>query len=118
MPEDTTTVQELRDQIARLITENLRLQERLREAERERNEVAVPAIAAALVRSIHEAEEAMAVEASGGVSYAIPELEVTLRGYVSQREEAVLLHLPRPELSIPPEHLGTVRMTAASIPGT
>ena len=112
----TRAAEELREQIARLITENLRLREQLREAERERNEVAVPAVAAALVRSIRAAEEAMSAESSGGITYSIPELEITLRGYVSAREETVLLQLPRAESSIPPEHLGSIRMKTSSIP--
>lgn len=106
----------LQEQIARLISENLRLREQLRQAERERNEVALPALAAALVHAIRTAEEAMAAESSGAVSYSIPELEITLRGYVSAREETVMLEVPRAESGIPSEHLGSIRLRTARIP--
>lgn len=108
-------VQALRNQIARLIGEKVELQNRVIELERDRAEMAVEGLAAAGVRSVRSAEEAMAAEVPG-TNFRVPELEVTVRGYVAARDGAVLLRLPRPELSVPPEHLGTIRMLAVEVP--
>jgi hypothetical protein len=108
-------LQALRNQIARLIGEKVQLENRVIELERDRAEMAVEGLAAAGVRSVRSAEEAMAAEAPG-TNFRIPELELTVRGYVAAREGVVLFRLPRPELTVPPEHLGTVRMLAVEVP--
>jgi len=108
-------VQAFRDQISRLIGEKVQLENRVIELERARSEMAIEGLAAASVRSVRSAEEAMAAEVPGS-NFRVPELEVTVRGYVSASEGAVLLRLPRPELMVPPEHLGTIRMLAVGVP--
>lgn len=108
-------VQALRNQIARLIGEKVELQNRVIELERDRAEMAVEGLAAAGIRSVRSAEETMAAEAPG-TNFRIPELELTVRGYVAARDGVVLFRLPRPELTVPPEHLGTLRMLAVEVP--
>jgi hypothetical protein len=108
-------VKALRDQIARLIGEKVQLENRVIELERDRAEMAVEGLAAAAVRSVRSAEDAMEAEAPGS-NFRVPELEVTVRGYVAARDDTVLLRLPRPELTVPPEHLGTIRMLAVGVP--
>jgi hypothetical protein len=108
-------VQALRNQIARLIGEKVQLENRVIELERDRAEMAVEGLAAAAVRSLRSAEEAMAAEVPG-TNFRVPELELTVRGYVAARDGAVLLRLPRPEVAVPPEHLGSIRMLAVEVP--
>jgi uncharacterized protein YjbI with pentapeptide repeats len=114
--EEPSQVQLLRDQVSKHISRNLELQRRLEELEREKAEVAIEAVTAALVQAAHSGEAAMAVEAFGSRRYAISQLQATLRGSITLQDDSAVLRLPLSEQPIPIEQMGAIHLTVSQVP--
>jgi cell division septum initiation protein DivIVA len=106
----------LRDQIARLVTQNLELTQKIEVLEQEKAELGVDLIARSLVQATRTAQQAIAAEAGDGGGYTIPELEVTVRGLLSRRGSDVAVRFPRPEDRIGADQLTSLRMTVVQVP--
>jgi hypothetical protein len=111
-------VQELRDEVARLLSRNLELEEKIEVLQRDRTELAVEDIARSLVGSTRLAEQAMADESDGGVRYVIPRAEIAVRGLLSRRGDAVALRFPGAEDRVGGDRLSKVSMVVAHLPPT
>lgn len=106
----------LRDALARLVNRNIELRQRLDDLQVETTGVGIDALAAALARMMVSAERAMAAEALEGRRYTIPDLEMSLQGFLEKRGEALVFCLPRPEQNLMPELLSTVQLRVAHVP--
>lgn len=111
-----TEVKALRDQIARLITQNLELKRQLEELRREQADATMADIAAATVHAVRAAEQAIAAESPDGHRYIISELQTTLRGYIAPRADQFVLRLPTAQQAIPPGYLGSLQLTVGQMP--
>lgn len=111
-----TEVKVLRDQIARLITQNLELKRQLEELRREQADATMADIAAAAVHAVRAAEQAIAAASPDGNRYIISELQTTLRGYIAPRADQFVLRLPTAQQAIPPGYLGSLHLTLGQTP--
>lgn len=111
-----STVRKLREQVARLTSQNLALRKRVQELEAEKNEAGVEEVVQAVARSLRLAELAMAEASLGQQRYAISEIETTLRTFVAPRTEGLLLRLPDPEQNVQPGQLSSVQFTLVQAP--
>ncbi len=111
-----TELQDLRDQVARLLGRNLELAQKVEELERERVEVGVDDIARSVAGAARSAEQAMADEAAGGLRFTVPRVEVAVRGLVSVRENRVALRFPGVEERVGDDRLSSVSMVVAHVP--
>jgi hypothetical protein len=109
-------VQLLRDQVARLISRNLELEEKIEVLQRERTEIGVAELARSLIEATREAERVMDDASDGGLGYAIPRAELSVHGLLGRRGDAVALRFPGPEDRVAGATLSTVSMVVAHVP--
>jgi len=108
-------IQILRDLTARLVSEKLDLQRQLVELQKEKADLPVHSIAAAIARSLQSAEQTLAEEVPG-TRFTVPELQTFLRGFLVEREGVIALRLPLPEEAMSAGLFSALQMTVARIP--
>ena len=104
-------IKELRDEVARLISENLELERQLEDLRRAKTDASVDALAASAINSIRQAEEAFAELSTDGSRYVISELQTRYQGVIVPQGEHLGFRVPLPEYGSAPGHLGMVQMT-------
>jgi hypothetical protein len=119
-------IKALRDQVARLITENLELRRQLEDLRRVKTDAPIANLAVSALNSIRSAEQTLADLAGDGPRYIISELEAEFKGVIAPQElaaqgttstgPALAFRVPLPEYGSAPGHLGSVRMTFEHIP--
>jgi hypothetical protein len=106
----------LRDQVARLITENLELRRQLVDLQRARTDASIESLANSTVRSLRLAENQINIEAQDDKRYAISELETSFRGMLLPRNDSLDFRAPIPEYDTLSGHLSTIHMTFVNVP--
>ena len=104
-------IKELRDQVARLISENLELERQLEDLRRAKTDASVEALAAGAINSLRQAEEAFAELSTDGSRYVISELQTRYQGVIVPQGDRLAFRVPLPEYGSAPGHLGMVQMT-------
>jgi hypothetical protein len=115
---ESDLVKQLRDQVARLISDKLELQRQLEDLRRTKADAPISNLASGAAQSVRLAEQAMAEESDPQAHYIISEMEASFQGVVVSQAEELALRLPLPEYGVDPGHLGYIRMTLAHIPIT
>ncbi len=105
----------LRDQVAKLLSRNLELQQRIAELEREKVQGPVETMMAAIVRSVQTAEQAITAETPSH-PYVVSQLQATLRGLVNVQGENLVLSLPQAEQPVDPNLLTSMQIAVSQIP--
>jgi hypothetical protein len=114
--DDREQLRLLRGQIAELLSENVALQQQVAELEREKAEMGVDSLTAALVRAVRLAEEAIAIEAIPGQQYVISQFEAALNGVINVRDGNVVINLPQPNQILDANKLGRMQINLARTP--
>lgn len=109
-------IKELRDQVARLISENLELERQLEDLRRAKTDASVDELAASAINSVRQAEEAFAELSTDGSRYVISELQTRYQGVIVPQGERLAFRVPLPEYGSAPGHLGMVQMTFNHMP--
>jgi cell division septum initiation protein DivIVA len=109
-------VQALRDQVARLLSRNVELEEKIEVLQRERTELGVDEIARSLVAATRSAEQVIVDESADGRGYTIPRAEIAVRGLLSRRGDSVALRFPGAEERVGGDRLSSVSMVVAHVP--
>ncbi len=104
-------IQELREQVARLITDNLELGRQLEDLRRAKTDAGVDVLAAGAINSIRQAEQAFAELSPDGPRYVISELQTRYQGVIVPQSGGLAFRVPLPEYGSAPGHLGSVQMT-------
>jgi hypothetical protein len=112
-PDDDKEIQRLRDQVANLITQNLKLTQDIEALRRERGELSLETTAVALAKAIHTAEQATAEEVPER-RFRVSDLEATLRGLIRRRGDTLLLQFPGVEQDT--RQLGALRFSLVQVP--
>lgn len=110
-------VKTLRDQLARLISQNLELRQRVENLEQEKADVAIKQIAASLAHSLQEAQEVIGAEDQGQHTYVISQMHTNLRGFITAGAQGdLVLTLARPEQLVQPESLASLFVNISRAP--
>ncbi len=109
-------VQELRNQVAKLITENLELSRQLEDLHRAKTDATVDALALSAISSVRTAEQAFADLSTDGTRYVVSELQTRYQGVILPQGEKLAFRVPLPEYGSAPGHLGSVQMTFKHAP--
>lgn len=112
------TIQQLRTQVARLLSQNLELKRQIEDLRRAQAGLSVENVALSLVESVRAANTALAAAAQDETRFAVAQLDTTIRAGLVVEAERLALVLPRPELPLPLEYLGSVRLSLAQLPVT
>ncbi|MBL8190722.1 MAG: hypothetical protein JNK38_22075 [Acidobacteria bacterium] len=113
---DQEQIKLLRDQVARLISQNLELRRQLDDFEREKTGLTIDEIGSVLIQAMRSAEEALAAESPNESRYLISQLQTTLRGFLSRQATTLTLRMPRPEQTVPTDNLGSVQLNLVRVP--
>jgi hypothetical protein len=117
MNDDKKQLKLLRDQVARLISRNQELQERIVSLERERAEMALPDLVSALVESMQSAEAVLAAEMPDR-RYTIPQFHAALRGFITRQGDTLAFRLPAADEAGRSDQMGSLQLTLGRIPAT
>lgn len=109
-------IKELRDQVARLISENLELERQLEDLRRAKTDAGVDELAVSAINSVRQAEAAFAELSTDGSRYVISELQTRYQGVIVPQGERLAFRVPLPEYGSAPGHLGMVQMTFNHMP--
>ena len=109
-------IKQLRDQVARLISENLELERQMEDLRRAKTDTSVDVLAAGAINSLRQAEEAFAELSTDGSRYVISELQTRYQGVIVPQGGRLAFRVPLPEYGSAPGHLGMVQMTFNHMP--
>jgi hypothetical protein len=114
---DADEVQRLRDEVARLVTKNIALEEELRALRATVAEIGLGEVGRSTAASLSRANAALAAEAPpGSPRWTVAEMSAEVRGVLTARGEEIALRVPLAEQPVPAEQLGAVRLTLRQSP--
>jgi len=110
-------VQRLRDEIARLLTDNIALQEEVRALRSTLAETGLSELGRSTAASLARANAALADEAlPGSPRWTVAEMSAEVRGVLTARGEELAFRVPLPERPLAADQLGAVRLTLRQSP--
>lgn len=106
----------LRNQVARLVTQNLELKRQLEDLRRARTDASVESLATSTIQSLRQAEDQINASAQDGRRYAITDFQASYKGMLVPHEGTLDFRVPIPEYGAAAGHLSSVQMTFSRLP--